>query len=61
MQGNPNPKFREYPNQESEMGKLSEKPLSIRIPQKYMDIWEAMPKDGRVAWLRAIITKALES
>lgn len=44
----------------SELGKLSDRTLSVRIPQSYMDAWDRMDRNTRNAWLRAVIVEALQ-
>jgi hypothetical protein len=43
----------------SEMGKLSDRCISTRIPKRYMPLLDAMGTD-RSRWLRGVIVKALE-
>lgn len=44
----------------SELGKLSDRTLSVRIPQVSMDAWDGMDRNTRNAWLRAVIVEALQ-
>jgi hypothetical protein len=43
----------------SEMGKLSSRCISTRIPERYMPLLDAMGSD-RSRWLRGVIVETLE-
>jgi hypothetical protein len=56
---NPKPKTNHLPKKCSELGKLSDRCVSTRIPEKYMSLLDAMGID-RARWLRQVIVGALE-
>lgn len=39
-------------------GKLSEKPISVRVTEDVMEIIQSMPQIERVVWLRNVLTNA---